>query len=244
MSGGDVKSLQGYLVKAGFKVSVDGQFGSGTFTAVKAFEARAAHAVDGVVDADDIETLRTLVATPAAPARAHGDPPTAPARLAPGLRATVGANGLAAAPAAAPDAVKKIIAAGNAIATKPYIYGGGHGKWIDAGYDCSGSVSYALHGAGLLAASMPSSGFISWGLAGPGPVGDALHEGEPHLHGRRGPALRHQRAQRARHPLAGRAAPDSRLRRPAPHGAVGGGRGRRGNLPPPRGRPVVTGRWP
>ena len=164
MSGRDVKSLQGYLFKAGFKVSVDGQFGSGTFTAVKAFEARVAHAVDGVVDADDIETLRTLVATPAAPAPT----PSAPARLARGLHATVGANGLAAAPKEAPDAVKKIIAAGNLIATKPYRWGGGHGNWVDAGYDCSGSVSYALHGAGLLATSMPSSGFFTWGLAGPG----------------------------------------------------------------------------
>jgi peptidoglycan hydrolase-like protein with peptidoglycan-binding domain len=166
MSGGDVKSLQGFLAKAGFKVSADGQFGSGTLVAVKAFEAKVVHPVDGVVDADDIEALRTLVATPApVPAPA---PAAAPLPLAPGLRATVGANGLAAAPAAAPLAVKQIIAAGNVIATKPYIYGGGHGKWVDAGYDCSGSVSYALHGAGLLASSMPSGGFITWGLAGPG----------------------------------------------------------------------------
>ncbi len=50
----------------------------------------------------------------------------------------------------------------------PYLYGGGHGKWEDRGYDCSGSVSYALHGAGLLEASMPSGGFMNWGDAGPG----------------------------------------------------------------------------
>ena len=50
----------------------------------------------------------------------------------------------------------------------PYIYGGGHGKWEDAGYDCSGSVSYALHGGGLLEASMPSGGFMKWGEPGPG----------------------------------------------------------------------------
>jgi hypothetical protein len=64
--------------------------------------------------------------------------------------------------------VKQIIAAGNAIAKKPYRYGGGHGKWRDTGYDCSGSVSYALHGAGLLKASMPSGGFMKWGEPGPG----------------------------------------------------------------------------
>ena len=48
--------------------------------------------------------------------------------------------------------MKAIIEAGNAIATKPYKYGGGHGSWNDTGYDCSGSVSYVLHAAGLLAA--------------------------------------------------------------------------------------------
>jgi hypothetical protein len=50
----------------------------------------------------------------------------------------------------------------------PYRYGGGHGRWKDTGYDCSGSVSYALHGGGLLDASMPSGGFTSWGESGPG----------------------------------------------------------------------------
>jgi cell wall-associated NlpC family hydrolase len=64
--------------------------------------------------------------------------------------------------------VQAVIAAGNLIAEKPYIYGGGHGKWEDAGYDCSGSVSYALHGAGLLETAMASGGFMSWGEPGPG----------------------------------------------------------------------------
>jgi peptidoglycan hydrolase-like protein with peptidoglycan-binding domain len=170
MSGGDVKQLQALLTKAGFKVSADGQFGKGTLAAVKAFETRAAHTVDGVVDADDIEALRTMSATPTTTTTpvSTTTPTMVPARVTAGVRATVGADGLAAAPAAAPDVVKRIIAAGNVIAKTPYIYGGGHGKWNDAGYDCSGSVSYALHGAGLLASSMPSGGFITWGLAGPG----------------------------------------------------------------------------
>jgi peptidoglycan hydrolase-like protein with peptidoglycan-binding domain len=72
------------------------------------------------------------------------------------------------APSDAPQAVKDIIAAGNEIAKKPYVYGGGHGKWIDRGYDCSGSVSYALYRAGLLDRSMPSGDFMSWGRKGPG----------------------------------------------------------------------------
>ena len=61
-----------------------------------------------------------------------------------------------------------IIAAANEIVGKPYDYGGGHGSWEDSGYDCSGSESYALHGAGLVSRPMNSSEFMSWGEAGPG----------------------------------------------------------------------------
>ncbi|MGB2711583.1 MAG: hypothetical protein WBC33_08695, partial [Conexibacter sp.] len=64
--------------------------------------------------------------------------------------------------------VKAVIAAGNRIATKPYRYGGGHGRWEDAGYDCSGSVSYALHGGELLSTQLDSSGFMGWGARGRG----------------------------------------------------------------------------
>ena len=58
--------------------------------------------------------------------------------------------------------------AGNRIADKPYKYGGGHGQWEDSGYDCSGSVSYALHGAGYLDSALTSGGFMSWGSPGKG----------------------------------------------------------------------------
>ena len=71
-------------------------------------------------------------------------------------------------PPLAPLVVQAVIAAGNKIAKMPYIYGGGHGKWEDIGYDCSGSVSYALHGAGLLDTAMPSGSFMNWGDAGEG----------------------------------------------------------------------------
>jgi hypothetical protein len=95
--------------------------------------------------------------------------PAAPAGpTAPGAVATVGPDGLAVAPAAAPAQVKAIIAAGNEIYDKPYKYGGGHGKWNDTGYDCSGSMSYAFHGAGMLNQAMDSTGFMSWGQPGKG----------------------------------------------------------------------------
>ncbi|MEX1142533.1 MAG: hypothetical protein WD993_01605 [Thermoleophilaceae bacterium] len=85
-----------------------------------------------------------------------------------GPRARVLADGTAVAPENAPDPVKRVIQAGNAIAQLPYKWGGGHGAWRDEGYDCSGSVSFALAGAGLLDAPLTSGGFIDWGASGPG----------------------------------------------------------------------------
>jgi cell wall-associated NlpC family hydrolase len=77
-------------------------------------------------------------------------------------------NGVALPPLDAPDEVKQIIEAGNAIARTPYKWGGGHGKWKDTGYDCSGSVSFALAAAGLLDGPLASGPLMSWGKPGPG----------------------------------------------------------------------------
>jgi cell wall-associated NlpC family hydrolase len=83
-----------------------------------------------------------------------------------GIRTAPG--GFAQAPAGAPAAVALVIAAGNAIAGLPYLYGGGHAGFKDSAYDCSGSVSYALAAAGLVSSPMASGPFMSWGEAGPG----------------------------------------------------------------------------
>lgn len=85
-----------------------------------------------------------------------------------GPRAQVLPDGSAVAPEDAPQPVQRIIQAGNAIAKFPYKWGGGHGAWRDDGYDCSGSVSFALAAAGLMQAPLASGGFIDWGEAGPG----------------------------------------------------------------------------
>jgi hypothetical protein len=77
-------------------------------------------------------------------------------------------KGVAYAPTDAPIQVKQAIWAGNRIRKKPYIYGGGHGQWNDSGYDCSGSVSYVLHGAALLKTSEDSGTMESWGQKGVG----------------------------------------------------------------------------
>jgi hypothetical protein len=86
--------------------------------------------------------------------------PTAKARLL--------ASGQLIPPKSAPPRVKAVIAAANKIRTKPYIWGGGHARWWDRGYDCSGSVSFALHGGKFLESPLPSGPMESWGLPGKG----------------------------------------------------------------------------
>jgi peptidoglycan hydrolase CwlO-like protein len=80
----------------------------------------------------------------------------------------INTGGMVQPPPGAPAAVAQVIAAGNAIATLPYVWGGGHGSFHASGYDCSGSVSYALAAAGLLSSPLDSTGFESWGEPGPG----------------------------------------------------------------------------
>ncbi len=137
--GAAVRRLQSAL-----GISADGVFGPATEAAVKRFQRSRGLAADGVVG-----------------------PVTWAALGHPGVRTvlkrgrTPGGSGL-------PLRVRRIVAAGNRIAGKPYKYGGGHGRWNDSGYDCSGSVSYALHGAGLLSSALTSGGFMSWGAPGKG----------------------------------------------------------------------------
>jgi len=166
MQGHDIRVLQDYLRRAGVpKVLVDGEFGVRTVKAVRTFERLSSLPVNGLVDATDIAALRDL-----AGARSARSAPSAPSAPVPaGAKATIGKDGLAVAPAEAPEAVKQIIAAGNEIARTPYRYGGGHARGFkDTAYDCSGSVSFALHGADLLGAPMASGGFTSWGEEGRG----------------------------------------------------------------------------
>jgi hypothetical protein len=80
-------------------------------------------------------------------------------------------NGVAIAPASAPTKVKRVIEAANRLIDKPYRYGGGHKPFssrLDTGYDCSGSVSYALYGGRFLKSPLPSGSMMSWGEEGPG----------------------------------------------------------------------------
>lgn len=156
MHGHDVRVLQGYLTLAGFPTSVDGQFGSGTKHNVIRFERSRALRANGVVTYRQSLSLRAAVAkTQAAASAAAG-------------KATINSDGTATAPAGAPPVVQQVIAAANQIISKPYVYGGGHQSFTASGYDCSGAVSYALHGGGLLSSPLDSTSFENWGSAGTG----------------------------------------------------------------------------
>jgi cell wall-associated NlpC family hydrolase len=112
----------------------------------------------------------TAVPDPAATGgAAYGQPNPATVQLTPEQTATILPTGYAAAPISAPQEVKDAIAAANEIIGKPYVYGGGHNnRFLSRGYDCSGTVSYALHGADMLSSPLDSSSFMKWGAKGPG----------------------------------------------------------------------------
>jgi hypothetical protein len=162
--GHDVRVLQDFLTKVGLETSVDGRFGPVTARRVRSWErASSVRRVNGRVERGNARKLRRQVeagitVTDAAPSPAS----------APGEQAILGSDGRAIAPASAPPEVAAAIEAANRIVGKPYKYGGGHGRWEESGYDCSGAMSYALHGAGLLDRALPSGDFMRWGEAGAG----------------------------------------------------------------------------
>ncbi len=112
------------------------------------------------------EAAAARAATAAAAEATTGGPAGESAPGTNGIQVDTG--GMVQPPAGAPAAVAQVIAAGNAIATLPYVYGGGHASFHADAYDCSGSVSYALAAAGLVSSPLDSTAFESWGLPGPG----------------------------------------------------------------------------
>jgi hypothetical protein len=110
-------------------------------------------------------------APPPPPPPPPPDPSTAVLGLQPtiaGVQAVLLPDGTAAAPTGAPPQVQAAVWAANTIQRHPYRYGGGHASFLDRGYDCSGTVSFALNAAGLLRRPRDSSGFMRYGLRGPG----------------------------------------------------------------------------
>jgi peptidoglycan hydrolase-like protein with peptidoglycan-binding domain len=146
--GGAVSRLQSAL-----HLSADGNFGSETESAVKRLQARHGLTVDGVVGPATWSVLGINSQETLKP---------------PASAASSSSDGESSSSTAGSSVVARVIAAGDEIATRPYIFGGGHGSFQSSGYDCSGSVSYALHGGGLLSEPEDSSQLESYGEAGPG----------------------------------------------------------------------------
>jgi cell wall-associated NlpC family hydrolase len=136
---GDVRALQR---KVG--VAADGVFGPATERALKRWQRRHGLVADGIAG-PQTRSAMGLGAGPVLKRRGGGS----------------GGHG-------GGGRVHRLVSAANRIATAPYKYGGGHGTYHDSGYDCSGSVSYALHYAGLLQTPLDSSGLMSYGLPGRG----------------------------------------------------------------------------
>jgi cell wall-associated NlpC family hydrolase len=161
-TGHDVRVLQSWLSVLGQPTGVDGVFGRGTRRNVRRWErAVGRKTVNGRVGRREARRMRRMVE--------RGDRVASDETAAPTGRATLASDGrTAVAPAGAPQEVVDAIAAANRITDKPYRYGGGHGRFRDSGYDCSGAVSYVLHGAGLLNRPRASGGLMSWRRQGRG----------------------------------------------------------------------------
>jgi peptidoglycan hydrolase-like protein with peptidoglycan-binding domain len=165
--GKDVKRLQRYLRKAGHRVSADGEFGGRTVRALRATERELELHVDGSASPREQRAIRRAVSKALTGGALYVAPPPLN-KLTGSRRAKITKQGFALAPKSAPRSVRRVIAAGNKIAKTPYKWGGGHGSWKDSGYDCSGSVSYALHAGRLVDSPMVSGNFSDWGREGKG----------------------------------------------------------------------------
>jgi cell wall-associated NlpC family hydrolase len=128
-------------------------------------ESAATAALASADPADEPKVTGDAGPVPKLPKLRKGNGPTSDAAIS---KAEVLKEGVALPPIEAPEEVRLIIEAGNQIARTPYLWGGGHGKWLDKGYDCSGSVSFALANAGLLNGPLASGPLMSWGKPGKG----------------------------------------------------------------------------
>jgi peptidoglycan hydrolase CwlO-like protein len=165
----EIKEARDQVAAMEREVAAARQEAEARFAELKAAQAQRQEALEALESRE--EALgNNLAAISEQVASEGGDATTGlmPAPLNPGQEAQVINESEASAPASAPQAVKDAISAANSIATTPYIWGGGHGSFESEGYDCSGAVSFALHGGGFLESPLDSTGLETWGEPGPG----------------------------------------------------------------------------
>jgi peptidoglycan hydrolase-like protein with peptidoglycan-binding domain len=172
--GTDVRALQGYLDAAGYTLQQTGRYNRATRAKVQAFQNDRGLRATGVVTARVARMIRIAATAPPGYGGTMFDPNPVPSgpvpddlQIVPGDRAKLLRDGTAAAPANAPDEVKRIIASANEIAKLPYKWGGGHARWQDTGYDCTGSTTYAFRTT-FRRGRYPTFGYSRWGLPGQG----------------------------------------------------------------------------
>jgi len=162
MHGADVRQMQRALTAAGYPTTADGQFGPDTRASVKRYQRATGLRANGILSRSEARTLRSATQTSTRTATATNSATSADGT------ATIASDGELELPAGAPAAVQQIVAAANSIIDTNYEWGGGHGSFQSSGYDCSGAVSFALHGGGLLSSPEDSTGLESYGQPGKG----------------------------------------------------------------------------
>lgn len=180
--------MQAYLTLIGDKIKVSGDFGPGTKNDVMKFQGQESIRESGIVGPVTKRKLEDLVmsqygsssipsdnsVSAQAASASGGSGGSGLGTVTSGFHKARLVDGLAIPAPGTPEVIQQIIWAANDIAFKPYVYGGGHNYYeasygnvaLDSGYDCSGSVSFALHGGGLLAEPDDSTGFEDYGRRG------------------------------------------------------------------------------
>lgn len=166
----EIKAARDAIAVKEREVAAARQQAESRFAELKAAQAERRQALESLESreealSDNLAAIsEQITSTTGEPVQVEGSP----APLTPGESAHYISESQASVPSAAPSAVAGAIEAANSIATTPYVWGGGHGSFESSGYDCSGAVSFALHGGGFLSSPLDSTGLETWGVPGPG----------------------------------------------------------------------------
>ena len=166
----EIKAARDVIAVKEREVAAARQEAESRFAELKAAQAERREALESLESREEAlsDNLAAISEQIASETGEPGPIASTPAPLTPGESAHFISESQASVPSAAPPPVAAAIEAANTIATTPYIWGGGHGSFESSGYDCSGAVSFALHGGGFLSSPLDSTGLETWGAPGAG----------------------------------------------------------------------------